>query len=308
MADERQDIFGAPLDADDLAIGPQDLAALNAAAEDEESPEGKTDDATQDLPHPGTVPTDPEAARKYWQTAYNTSRVKDREKYSKIQAEHEQYRSVLANFYQDDAYAKSVLAQRFPQLAGQVGQPGQPPGGGTPGSPGTGLTQQLQQSLGEFGFLAPALGTVLERVIQEQVQQRVKPLETRTAAQSEQARRSEEDKLLADMDATYPGWEESFGTQMKDLDEFLASDRLSHPTFGSKYALYYRLLNRGASRVEASHEMGAAARRRGSLSRNGERSVPNIEEQVRKADSARSAFQLAARAALGEAGDRSPGG
>jgi|SRR5919108_2360793 hypothetical protein len=295
----EHDVFGQVVPAeDDPEPEPGPAAPPAPEAPPAEPPPTAPEEGDEPLQGDGEVPQDPAAAHKYWQGAYTRSRQKDREKYGKLESEHGQYQQLLTRFYQDEAYAKQVLAQRFPQLAAQiVGQPGPAPHG-TPASPASGVTHQLQQSLGDYGFLAPALGPVLERVIAEQVQQRLSPFEQRTQQQAEQARQAEETRLLAAMDAAHPGWESSYGTQMQELNAFLASDALTHPKFGDKYTLFYRLLNPDAARIAATREMANAARQRTGFGRSGRSSVPNVQEQVRTADTARDAFKLAAEAAM----------
>lgn len=298
MAD---DIFGQPLEEVpdiDLESPDTDLGA------DTDGPEMTDEPGDGDaLQAEGEEPADAEAARKYWQGAYTKSRQKDRERYGELESEHTQYKNVLAQFYQNDDYARQVLAQRFPQLASQIqGQSGQasPAGESSQTGQSSGLVGRLQQKLGEFGFLAEGLGSALEEEIESRVQARVGPLEQRTAQHTESQRKAEEDKLLAEMDGKYPGWEDSFGAQMRELDDFLGGNALNHSRFGNKYELYYRLLNPDAARSDAIREMGNAARRRTGLSRTGRSSAPNIGDQIRKAESNADAFALAAKSAMEE--------
>lgn len=299
MAD---DVFGHPLD-DVSPDDPGETPETEGTAEDGTDAE-TTDSSPDELQATGDEPTDPAQQKKYWQGAYTKSRQKDRERYGTLEQEHRQYKQLLANFYQDDAYAMQVLRQRFPQLASQLQQP--PQGQGTTTSPTTGassgLAERLKQRLGEFGFLADGLGQALEEEIQARVEQRVQPLEQRSIQQTEQTRHAEETRLLTAMDAKYPGWEESVGAKMQALDDFLGSDALTHPEFGNKYELYYRLLNPDATRREAIHAMGDAAKRRTGLSRTGRSSAPNVADLVRKAENNASAFEAAAKAALEELG------
>ncbi|MGI9298582.1 MAG: hypothetical protein ACR2QC_11905 [Gammaproteobacteria bacterium] len=283
-----EDPFGGAPD-DDVDTGDEGPEEGDAGAEEEEQ-----------LTAEGDLPTDPEAIRKHWQAAFTRARQADRTRLGKIEGEHGQYQKVLSQFYQDDAYAKQVLAQRFPELAAQIRGGGQA-SGSQPTTTPNGLTSELEQNLGDYGFLAKALGPVLERVIDQQVKDRVAPLEQKTTEQVESARKTQEQALLSDMDTKYEGWEESYGAKMRDLDDFLASDALQHPTFGNKYELLYRLLQPDAGRLEAAKDMRNAAKRRSGISRSGRSSAPNIVDQVRKADlSDAEAFQIAARAAAEE--------
>ena len=303
-----EDLFGNALPEEDADLPVDDEAATDDATEQGQSNPDTAAEATADPEEPlaadGDSPQDPSEAQKYWQAAYTKSRQKDRERYGKLEGEHKQMGETFRRFYSDETYARQVLVQRFPHLAsalegstpsGQAALPAAPTTAQTTGQ----LTAELQQSLGEFGFLAQALGPVLERVIESRVNARVQPLEQRTTQQTEAARRTEEERLLAAMDGKYPGWEDTYGAEMKAIDEFLASDRLEHPKYGNKYELYYKLLNPDASRLAATRQMLDAAKRRTSLSRTSHQTVSNIADQVRKAESNIDAFQLAAKAALG---------
>ena len=109
---------------------------------------------------------------------------------------------------------------------------------------------------------------------------------------------------MAALDAEHPGWEEKTGTDMADLDAYLASDALTHPKFGDKYTLIHRLLNPDAVRVTVAREMSNAARKRTGLGRSG-RSVPNVVKQVRNPEiSNTDAFWIAAKAATEDTPER----
>jgi len=302
MAEENSDIFGNEIPADDEDDDLVDDPDIEDSVPDDDSESDEEGEQTEDvLQAEGEEPQDLETARKYWQAAYTKSRQKDREKYGEIEQQHQQYQELLANFYQDDNYAMQVIRQRFPNLANQLsGQPGQ--AAAPQGGQSSGVTEQLQQSLGEFGFLADSLGPAIERIIDARVSEKVGPIEQRTKQQTEQQRKAEKDKLLAEMDGKYPGWDEKYRTQMDEMGAFLQSDHLVHPKFGSKYELIFRLANPDAARSDAIREMGSASRRRSGLSRGGRGSVPNISEQVRKAESNADAFRLASRAAAEETG------
>ena len=310
MAEEQTDIFGnlIPEEEDD-PVEPDEDVQDNVDPEDDAEPEDDTSDEESEdetLQAEGDEPDDLESARKYWQAAYTRSRQKDRERYGKVEQEHQQYQQLLANFYQDDNYAMQVIRQRFPQLANQISQNGQGQQTPTPSDNNVSseLTQQLQQ--GEFGFLGSEFGPAIERYVNERIQQevekRVGPIEQRSQQQIESERQAEEKRLLAEMDGKYPGWEENHRTDLEELDKFLASDRLTHPKFGNKYEVYYKLINPDAARSEAIEAMQNAAKRRTSFSRSGRGSVPNSSEQVRKAQSNRDAFMLAAKFASEEEG------
>lgn len=289
-----EDLFGNEIPPEDL--DPE----ADEDQETQDADEGETTESDEaPLQAEGDVPQDAAAAQKYWQGAYTRSRQKDRERYGKMEQEYEQLKTMLTRFYQDEAYAKQVIAQRFPGQAG-AGDAGR-------GSPArdqqaAGLTARLQQKLGDFAFLAEGLGSALEEELEARVQARLQPFEQRITQQTEQSRRQQEDELLTAMDGQYPGWEETYGAHMRELDAFLASDALTHPRFGNKYELYYRLLNPDVARIAAQRAQQEAGQRRTSLGRTGRRSMPNLDDTVRKAESSGEAFRAAARAALEELG------
>jgi len=303
-----EDVFGHGLPDDDDGDLPAGFGAENdletqygdvqpsgpPQPPDAPRPDGEKDPFGADV----QGPTDPAGARKFWQGVYTKSRQADRAKYGKMSEEHQQYQQVLANFYKDDKYALQVISERFPQLAKLLGGAlGQPATAGSQ-SASHSVADQLQQNLGEYGFLAKALGPVIERIIEERVSTRVAPVEHVLTQQAAQRRTTEENELLTAMDGKYPGWEEAYGGEMQALDEFLGSDALTHPKFGNKYELYYRLLNPDVSRIGAARGMLDAARRRSGVSQGSGRATPNLAEQISKAASPRDAFRLAAQAAM----------
>src|SRR5262249_46999537 len=82
---------------------------------------GRHEDGTTPDPFSsGEVSDDPNDPQyKRWQAAYTRSRQRDRERYGKMEQEHQQFGQVLRDFYASDEYALQVLRQRFPQLAGR---------------------------------------------------------------------------------------------------------------------------------------------------------------------------------------------
>lgn len=301
---EETDIFGNEIPDED----PEGGDALTDDTEDSIDDDGEDEELSPEdsLTADGDEPDDIESVRKYWQGAYTKSRQKDRERYGKIEDEHQQYQQLLANFYQNDDYAMQVIRQRFPNLAGQLSdRTGQAPKG-SPEGQSSDVTTLLQQSLSEIGLgdvgLDRALGKVLDRLIEDRVTARIQPLEQRTRQQTEEQRRTERERLLAEMDGKYPGWEESFRPQMDEIQKFLSSEQLHHPKFGNKFELMLRLVNPDAARSDAIRAMGEAARRRTGVSRGGRGGEPNIAEQVRKAESSADAFKLAAKAASEDLG------
>jgi hypothetical protein len=148
-----------------------------------------------------------------------------------------------------------------------------------------GITALLTAKLGpDLAFLAPALAPAIEHVVAQQTRAAVQPLEQRAAAQTQAQRQTQEDALLAELDTEHPGWEEQYGAQMKELDAFLASDRLTHPTFGSKYQVYLKLLDPSAAKVAAIRGMQQAGRNRVGTGRVGRPAASNVIDQIRQAN------------------------
>jgi hypothetical protein len=268
--------------------------------------EGAPGDALQD--RDGAGPEDPNDPQyKYWQAAYSRTRQHDRERYGKVESEHQQFGEVLRNFYNDDAYALQVLRQRFPQIANQItlsnGTPGAAPSTTRPGAGESLATQLLQDSLGEdLTFLAPRLGPPIERVVQAMVKAHLAPFEQQTQHREEQARKATTDKLMAQLDGQHPGWEARHGKEMRELDAFLGSDQVEHPRFGNRYEILHRVVNPDITRVDAVRSMQNAGRNRLSTGRSGKQSAPDPTESILKARTNSDAFRLAAEAAMRELG------
>jgi hypothetical protein len=268
--------------------------------------EGTQADTLQD--RDGAGPEDPNDPQyKYWQGAFSRTRQHDRERYGKLESEHQQFGEVLRNFYNDDAYALQVLRQRFPQIANQItlsnGTPGPMAGTTRAGSGESLATQLLQDSLGEdLTFLAPRLGPPIERVVDAMVQARLAPFQQQIQQREEQARKSTTDKLMAQLDGQHPGWEARHGKDMRELDAFLGSDQVEHPRFGNRYEILHRVVNPDINRVDAVRSMQNAGRNRLSTGRSGRQSTPDPTEAIVKARTNSEAFRLAAEAAMRDLG------
>jgi hypothetical protein len=297
-------------DADVFEAGAPEQTAQDddVQAEQAETTETAAGDPLRD--RRGAGPDDPNDPQyKYWQAAYTQSRQQDRQRYGKLESEHQQYAKVLSDFYSSDEYALQVLRHRFPQLAGQLSLDGRPAGprsetrpGASPTSP---VVQMLEQELGsDLAFLAPRLGPVLERAIQHATQAALTPFQQQTQQQQEAARQREEDRLYADMDTKYPGWEARYGQEMQALDAFLMSEDLEHPRFGHKYELFYRFLDKDLARVDATRELTRTARARTTTGRAAPASQPTTDDDIVKAKTNADAFSLAAQAALRSLGQR----
>lgn len=299
--------FGA--DTGDLDAGADEQTDLGTSGQ----PDGQETGSPQDVLSDGQDVDPNDEQFKHWQGVYTRTRQRDRQRYGKIEQEHQQYGEVLRNFYQSDEYALQVLRQRFPDLASRLTRDGTPvlreTGTRTERAEGDpGLVSMLQQHLGEdLAFLAPRLAPALEGVIAQAVRGAMQPIEARSKEQEEavrqreaQSRREQEDALLSQMDTEHPGWEQRFGSDMQDLDNFLNSEALTHPRWGNKYQLLLQLVNPDLPRIDATRRMADAGRSRLTTGRSGRPSQSNTQELIMKARNNSEAFRIAAEQAAQE--------
>lgn len=130
----------------------------------------------------------------------------------------------------------------------------------------------------------------------------IQPLQQRYEdGQQNQAQREYEAAVTAFSDQQ-PGWDEH-EDDMVDLVEYLKSPSLTHPRWGSKHALLYRIVTGNDQEpkiVQKVMERTAQAIRNKSVTGGGGRTTtPNIEERVKTAKTEREAWDLARAAAKG---------
>lgn len=278
MAD---DVYGyEPLADDDTLDSPAD-------------PETPADDEAVTA----ETPTDPETLSRddgdTWQAAFTKARQKDRARYAKIEEEHATYKNVLQRFYTDEAYARSVLQQRFPELAAQSRAPGSQKKDGGP------LEDLLAGELGEdIQFLAAPLA----KAVQAAIQQAIRPFEEQTRAQQQQSRQAQHEAALSELDQKYPGWETHYAEDMATLAQFLAGEQVRHPKYGNKMELLLKILNPDHARIDAMRQQQRAARSQQGRSRPGPAAQPSVRDIVLKTPDTHKAFMLAAQAAAEELG------
>ncbi len=223
---------------------------------------------------------------KKMQASFTRARQKDRETARAAQEKAQ----LVDRMNSDPAFAKDLITFLAPKVGLALAGSGSTPT--TPATPQASpladtVMAALTDRLGpELAFLAPALA----EAVQQATKAAVSPLERQAAeqvhltrAQQEAARKAEEDRLMAELDAQYPAWEAEYGTKMEALDAFLASDQLTHPEFGNKYQLYLRLLSPDTARVSAIKQMGDAARRGVRTGRAGQPTQSNIQDRIRQA-------------------------
>ena len=116
---------------------------------------------------------------------------------------------------------------------------------------------------------------------------------------------SREFESLADsLSQRVPEWQEHEDT-MSELDDFLKSDKLTHPVFGSKLDILYNVVTKNtAATQEAVRRMSAAGRNRTVTGRSESSTTPNITERVKKAPSMQEAFRIASEDAQRQLGGK----
>lgn len=226
-----------------------------------------------------------QAEWKRMQAGFTRARQKDREQVRQAQEKVQ----LVDRLNSDPAFAKQLVEFLAPKVGIQLGGPPvlSPPAHQQANALADTVSQALADKLGpELAFLAPALA----EAVQEATRAAVSPFEKRqveqesmTRAQQQAARQAEEDRLMAELDAKLPNWEEEYGKKMEALDAFLASDTLVHPEFGSKYDLYLRLLNPDMARVAAIKDMERSSRLGITTGRTGTPTRSNVLDRVKEA-------------------------
>jgi hypothetical protein len=97
-----------------------------------------------------------------------------------------------------------------------------------------------------------------------------------------QARRAEEERIRAELDSEVPDWEAKYGDQLQALQAFLASDALTHATFGTKQGLLLRLLDPSISRRDILREMKDKPRQGVRTGRSGQPTRSNLGDKLRE--------------------------
>ena len=240
---------------------------------------------------PAQLPEELQGHWKRMQAAFTRGRQKDRET-----ARGASEKAMMVDrFYNDPAYALQVLQQVAPALGVRI-ETGQRTPAPTQETSGTAsrsvaaMEGKLAERLGpDLAWLAPKLAEGVLASIEETTQQAIAPLREQLAAQqareqqvTQQAFEAEQARVMAALDAQMPGWEEQYGGQMRELDAFLNSNALTHPTFGSKHELYLKLLNPAAFRVQAVRDIGRAAANRVASGRTGSTASPGMVAKIRE--------------------------
>jgi hypothetical protein len=132
------------------------------------------------------------------------------------------------------------------------------------------------------------------------MQQMLQPVFQQQTQAQQQQRVQEWDKHAEQLAEVAPGWEEQEDL-MSDIHDFMKSDSLYHPQFGSKLQMYYDLATaRAASLKQATERVNGAAKNRVSSGRSGAARQPqDLTGRMQKA-STQDAWKLAVQHALSQ--------
>ena len=209
--------------------------------------------------------------------------------------------ALVDQFNSDPATAIAIIQQRAQQLGytlskaqaadiatGQAQMPGQ--------AAPENLVALIKSRLSpELQFMA----TDLANAAWVSQQAMMAPMKQEQAQKEAEERESEYDDHVTRLSEKYPGWE-AHEDEMDGIMAFMESRKLTHPKYGSKLELLYKLASGdGAAIAEATNRMSNAARNRVNTGVVNRASIPNIEDRVRKAPNTKEAWEIAKEAARG---------
>ena len=207
--------------------------------------------------------------------------------------------SIVERFNTDPEFARQTIQQRAGQLGLHIGNPTQQTVG-TPNGSSTlppELIEAVKTNLSpELQWMAPALAASQWAGMQ----MALKPIQDNQVSLQQQTFDSERDALEAQLSEKHPGWEQH-EDDMKSLQAFLQSPKLSDRRWGSKLELLHKLtVGDGQATAEAARRMGQAAKSRSVAGSPVATPTPNIAEQVRKPKQNQDAWDTAAKFAMSE--------
>lgn len=107
--------------------------------------------------------------------------------------------------------------------------------------PPPGILKMVQEALPpEMQWLAPAQAQIAWKLAQAMQQHLVQPLQQNVTRLQQEKREQEYSQVLGEFAGRNPGWE-AHEDAMVEVLEFLKGPALTHPRFGSKHDLLYRL-------------------------------------------------------------------
>ena len=224
----------------------------------------------------------PEELKPHWKRMHG--------QYTKFAQERKALREAQAmveRFNNDPTFAYQTIQQRAAAMGYQLVQPGQngqgqQPSPVTQGQGNGEIPEQFVQAIQaklppELHWMAPSIAQATYGAVQAGL----RPLQDQQQKEKVQQRDQMFDEQEAKMTEKYPGWEQHEGDMTK-LNSWLQSDSLSHPMYGSKLEMLYKMAtDQAASVSEAAKRLNAAAKNRTSSSQVTSHSAPNINSRVR---------------------------
>lgn len=274
---------------------------------DGEPPAGEPP-AEQPEPSPGGEPSQPQKEESFIDPSTLPEELKPHWKrmhgqYTKFAQERKQLRenaALVERFNNDQAFAEQVLQQRANQLGYQLVKPGQNGITQAPATPSQGAANVPHEILQEIqNTLPPELHVIAQSIAaatMAAVQKSLAPIKEQQLQSRVESRNRDYDQHETQLTEKHPGWEEH-EDEMNDIFTWLRGDSLSHPKYGSKLELLYKMATDQASSVsEATRRLNGAVRNRSSSSHTTPGS-PDISKQI-KQGSMHDAWEIAGKSAL----------
>ena len=218
---------------------PQDTPATTQPTPQVESPDEfrtMTDEEIAALP--SDLQREAKALRKRFQAAY-TKKTQDL-------ADLRRKAEIVDRFDSDPEFQRQVIQQAMARQ-GQATQESQTTA--TPKDPPAAILKMVQEALPpEMQWMAPAQAQIAWQIVQGMNQHVVQPLQQNLSAIQRSNQEREYNAVLGEFAEANPGWEAQEDAMVEVL-EFLKSPALTHPRFGRKHDLLYRLAQ-GPEKVE----------------------------------------------------------
>lgn len=302
---EELDIGTAIDDLEGDPFGTGEADPFLTGETDQDTRTGATEDDTQSLIDPATLPDElkPHWSRMTQAHGKRLSEFKEREQGLN---ELERKAEIIDRLYSDPVYARQVVQQMATQLGMSLGATGAEPkpSAGDSQVPAN-VLQAAQAALSDtpdMQFLAPAIAKVAHAIAQQSVQ----PFQEQQEQIQQRQRKSEVDEMSAALTESSPGWEEHEDAMLSRLnflkDALNGRGPMTHPRFGSVLEMLFRLETGNATATaEAGRRMQRALTNRTGASTATRTPVPNVQEQIGKAETPDAQWAIAFRAALAEA-------
>jgi hypothetical protein len=203
---------------------------------------------------------------------------------------------LVDKFRSDPEFARQLITQESQRLglsiaAASSGQQQAPRGGAIPQQFVDAVAQELPS---ELQWMAPAIA----KATYASVAQQTAPMLQQSQQRIRKERETEWMGMAAQLSERQPGWE-VHEDDMLGILNFLQSDDLKHPVYGSKLDLLLNLVTGNASATQrAIQRMSDAGRQRTTTGAPSRTTVPNIADRVRKAPTTNDAWREAAQAAI----------